>query len=66
VEAGARLISDPLIDIFTAAGNPDQVAERLSLYAAAGIHGLLAWHVLGPDRKLALHLLADEVLPSVV
>jgi 5,10-methylenetetrahydromethanopterin reductase len=66
VEAGARLITDPLIDVFAAAGNPDQVAERLSAYAAAGISGLLAWHVLGPDRKLALQLLAHEVRPRVV
>jgi 5,10-methylenetetrahydromethanopterin reductase len=66
VEAGAKQITDQLIDVFAAAGNPDQVAERLSAYAAAGVSGLLAWHVLGPDRKLALQLLADEVRPRVV
>jgi 5,10-methylenetetrahydromethanopterin reductase len=66
VAAGASLITDPLIDVFAAAGDPDQVVERLSTYAAAGISGLLAWHVLGPDRKQALRLLADEVRPRVV
>jgi 5,10-methylenetetrahydromethanopterin reductase len=66
VAAGAQLITDALIEVFAAAGNPDQVSERLTEYAAAGIRGLLAWHVIGPDRQKALHLLADEVRPHGV
>jgi 5,10-methylenetetrahydromethanopterin reductase len=65
VDAGARLISDRLIDIFAAAGDPDQVAERLAAYLAAGLRGVLAWHVLGPDRERALQLLAGTIRPRV-
>jgi 5,10-methylenetetrahydromethanopterin reductase len=66
VDAGARLISDALIDVFGAAGRPDHVIARLREYAAAGLRGLLAWHVIGPDRMLGLRLLAHEVRPHVV
>lgn len=65
VEAGAARISDGLVDVFAAAGDPNQVAERLRRYAAAGLHGALAWHVLGPDPDEGLRLLAREVWPLV-
>ncbi len=66
VDAGARLVTDGLIDTFAAAGQPDQVVERLREYVAAGLRGLLAWHVIGPDRMTGLQLLADEVRAHVV
>ncbi len=66
LEAGARLVSEHLIDTFAAAGEPDQVAATLREYAAAGVRGLLAWHVIGPDRGQALRLLAGEVRPRVL
>jgi 5,10-methylenetetrahydromethanopterin reductase len=65
VDAGARLVSDGLIDVFAAAGEPEHVAERLSEYVHAGLRGVLAWHVIGPDRPRALQLLVDEVWPHV-
>ena len=65
VGAGARLVTDRLIDTFAAAGTPEDVARRLSEYSAAGLRGLLAWHVIGPDRARALRLLAGEVRPHV-
>jgi 5,10-methylenetetrahydromethanopterin reductase len=61
VDAGARLVSDGLIDVFAAAGNPEQVVARLNDYVHAGLRGVLAWHVIGPDRSRGLRLLADEV-----
>jgi 5,10-methylenetetrahydromethanopterin reductase len=66
VEAGMRLIDDALIDTFGAAGEPEHVVQRLHEYAAAGLRGLLAWHVIGPDRMRSLRLLAEEVRPRVV
>jgi 5,10-methylenetetrahydromethanopterin reductase len=65
VEAGARLVNDGLIDAFAAAGEPDHVAARLREYIEAGLRGVLAWHVIGPDRPAALKLLRDEVWPRV-
>ena len=38
---------------------------RLQEYLAAGLRGVLAWHVIGPDRERSLRLLADEVRPRV-
>lgn len=67
LEAGAACVTDGLIDAFAAAGNPEHVVARLREYARAGLRGILAWHVLGPgpDKALALELLADEVRPHV-
>jgi 5,10-methylenetetrahydromethanopterin reductase len=65
VDAGARLLDDSLIDVFAAAGDPDHVADRLQAYLRAGLRGVLAWHVIGPDRERGLRLLAETVLPRV-
>ncbi len=62
IEAAADRISDSLIDTFAAAGTPEDVAERVAAYRAAGLRTPLAWHVLGPDPDEALRLLASEVL----
>jgi 5,10-methylenetetrahydromethanopterin reductase len=66
VEDGAQRVTDGLIDTFAAAGEPDFVAARLQEYVDAGLRGVLAWHVLGPDRARALRLLAEEVRPRVL
>jgi 5,10-methylenetetrahydromethanopterin reductase len=64
-DVGARLIDDELIDVFAAAGDPDHVADRLETYLDAGLRGVLAWHVIGPDRERSLRLLAETVGPRV-
>src|SRR5262249_24912184 len=65
VPAGARLVSDALIETFASAGDPEHVAERLQASMAAGVHAVLAWHVIGPDPGRSLRLLADVVRPRV-
>jgi 5,10-methylenetetrahydromethanopterin reductase len=65
VAAAAGLVSDAIIDTFAAAGTPNMVVRRLHEYVAAGLEGVLAWHVLGPDRGEALRLLAEEVRPAL-
>jgi 5,10-methylenetetrahydromethanopterin reductase len=65
IAAGARCVTDSLIDVFAAAGDPDQVAARLHDYTAAGLRGLLAWHVFGPQPHRGLELLATEVAPKL-
>jgi 5,10-methylenetetrahydromethanopterin reductase len=66
LEAGAGLVTDGLVDAFAAAGDPDHVAARLLEYAQAGLRGILAWHVIGPDRGRALQLLASQVRERVL
>ena len=61
--AGAAAVSEELIDVFAAAGTPDQVGARLEEFAQAGIRGLLAWYVFGPDRLVGIRQLAQEVAP---
>jgi 5,10-methylenetetrahydromethanopterin reductase len=65
VAKGAQAVTEHLIDVFAAAGEPDQVAERLRDYVDAGLDGLLAWHVLGPDPHQGLELLARNVAPAL-
>jgi len=64
-QAGAQRVSDHLVETFAAAGDPEQVAQRLHAYAQAGLDGALAWHVLGPDPEEGLRLLATNVRPLV-
>ncbi len=66
VDAGAQLVTDEMIDRFAAAGTPEHVAGRLREYVGAGLRGVLAWHVIGPDRRRGLELLASEVRALVV
>jgi 5,10-methylenetetrahydromethanopterin reductase len=61
VDAGAKLVTDRMIDTFAAAGTPDHVADRLQAYMRAGLRGVLAWHVIGPNRAAGLQLLSTEV-----
>ncbi len=65
VQAGAARVSDHLVATFAAAGDPEQVAQQLVRYAQAGLDGALAWHVLGPDPREGLRLLAQQVWPLV-
>jgi alkanesulfonate monooxygenase SsuD/methylene tetrahydromethanopterin reductase-like flavin-dependent oxidoreductase (luciferase family) len=65
VHAAAARVSDTLVEGFAAAGDPEQVAQRLHRYAQAGLDAALAWHVLGPDPGEGLRLLATEVWPQV-
>ena len=66
VDTGAKLVTDQMIDTFAAAGTPEHVAARLQDYVDAGLRGVLAWHVIGPDRTRGLELLANEVRQHVV
>jgi 5,10-methylenetetrahydromethanopterin reductase len=63
VKAGAARVSDSLVEVFAAAGDPEHVAERLHAFAQAGLDAALAWHVLGPDPREGLRLLATTVWP---
>jgi len=65
VDAGAAAITDELIDVFAAAGDPEHVSARLRQYADAGLRGLLAWHVIGPEPQRSLRMLAHDVWPRV-
>ena len=65
LSAGAALVDDELIDTFALAGEPSHVADRFEEYARAGVRGLIAQHVAGPERAAGLRLLADAVLPRL-
>lgn len=65
VDRGAEAVTDHLIDVFAAAGDPDHVAARLGEYVSAGLRGVLAWYVFGPDPLAGLALLAREVAPQL-
>jgi 5,10-methylenetetrahydromethanopterin reductase len=66
LDAGAAVISDGLIDEFAVAGDPAQVISRLQTYADAGLRGLIASQVLGPDRARSIRLLAEAVRPHLI
>jgi len=59
VDAVARRLPEELIDVFAAAGTPDTVMEKLAEFEEAGLKGVLAWYVFGPDPDEGLRLLAE-------
>ena len=66
VEAGAKTVTEGLIDVFAVAGTVDDVIDGLGPFADAGMHIPLLWHTLGPDQRRATEVLAREVRPAVV
>lgn len=65
-DAAARVVTDELVDVFAAAGEPDEVTERLGAWIDAGLRGVLGWHVLGPDPVVGLELFARRVVPALL
>ena len=61
VDAVAERLPEQLIDVFAAAGTPDTVMAKLAEFEEAGLKGLLAWYVFGPDPDEGLRLLAEAV-----
>lgn len=57
--AAAEQLPEELIDVFAAAGVPEQVAARLSEFGTVGVDLPLVWHVFGPDPDAGLRLLAE-------
>ena len=64
--AGAKVVTDRLIDLFAVAGTVDDVIEGLRPFAEAGLQVPLAWYTFGPDPEWAIDILAKEVRPAVV
>lgn len=61
VDAVAERLPDELIDVFAAAGTPETVGEKLNEFEEAGLKGVLAWYVFGPDPDEGLRLLSEVV-----
>jgi 5,10-methylenetetrahydromethanopterin reductase len=59
LDSVAERLPDELIDVFAAAGTPDTVMEKLREFEEAGLTGLLAWYVFGPDPDEGLRLLIE-------
>jgi 5,10-methylenetetrahydromethanopterin reductase len=59
LDAVAERLPSGLIDVFAAAGTPETVMARLAEYEDAGLKGLLAWYVFGPDPDEGLRLLIE-------
>jgi 5,10-methylenetetrahydromethanopterin reductase len=61
VESVAERLPGDLIDVFAAAGTPDEVMSKIAEFEEAGLKGVLAWYVFGPDPDGGLRLLAKEI-----
>lgn len=59
VDAVAEDLPRELIDVFAAAGTPDEVMTKLDEFEGAGVKGILAWYVFGPDPEEGMRLLAE-------
>jgi 5,10-methylenetetrahydromethanopterin reductase len=61
VDRVAQQLPEELIDVFAAAGTPDEVAAKVTEFGEAGLKGFLAWYVFGPEPDEGLRLLIDAV-----
>jgi 5,10-methylenetetrahydromethanopterin reductase len=61
VDRVAERLPEELIDVFAAAGTPDEVAAKVTEFGEAGLKGFLAWYVFGPEPDEGLRLLIDAV-----
>ncbi len=59
LDSVAERLPGELIDVFAAAGTPDAVMAKLGQFEEAGLKGLLAWYVFGPDPDEGLRLLIE-------
>lgn len=59
LDSVAERLPDHLIDVFAAAGTPDTVMAKLAEFEEAGLRGLLAWYVFGPEPDEGLRLLIE-------
>jgi alkanesulfonate monooxygenase SsuD/methylene tetrahydromethanopterin reductase-like flavin-dependent oxidoreductase (luciferase family) len=56
---------DAFLDRVAAAGRPDQVAERLGEYVAAGARHLILAVASRTDRRRIAETIAAEVIPQI-
>jgi len=59
LDAVAESLPSELIDVFAAAGTPETVMAKMAEFEEAGLKGLLAWYVFGPDPDEGLRLLIE-------
>ena len=71
-EMATRLLDDKMHDVARTGAstivtaNPGCMMQLSSGLVRAGLRGVLAWYVIGPDRSRGLELLANEVRQHVV
>ena len=63
-DAAARLVPGDVVDLFMAAGDPEDVGRGLERLRASGFHDVSFSGVLGPEPEAALTLLGEAVLPA--
>jgi 5,10-methylenetetrahydromethanopterin reductase len=66
VEGAARRISDETLDTFVAAGNAADIAAGVQRLVDAGASSITFSGRLGPDPAVALRLLGEQVLSTVI
>ena len=59
-------LDDDLVAALAVAGTPEDCIEGLKPYAAAGLKTPVLYHVLGPDRMVAIDIIADRIRPALV
>ncbi len=62
-DAAARMVTDKILDKVVIAGNPQEVTHKLFDLAAAGLRLPLLYQLLGPDKEVAVRIVAEKVKP---
>ncbi|HET8562817.1 MAG TPA: LLM class flavin-dependent oxidoreductase [Candidatus Binatia bacterium] len=59
-------LSDELVRKLTIVGTPDQVVHGLKQFVGSGLKLPIVWHIMGPNRRHSLRLIARDVMPQLI
>jgi 5,10-methylenetetrahydromethanopterin reductase len=66
VAQAAAEIDDAVVRKVTIAGRPDQVVDGLRKFFGTGLKLPIVWEIVGAERRRALGLIAQEVMPKLL
>jgi len=66
VAKAALEIDDTVVRKVTIAGRPDQVVDGLRKFFGTGLKLPIVWEIVGAERRRALGLIAQEVMPKLL
>lgn len=65
VEEAMTLIGNEEIDRSAVAGTPSECVDQLVRFIEAGLNVPIAFHTMGPDKREAIRLMGEEVIPEL-
>jgi len=66
LKEASRYVTADLIDKLAISGTPEECRKKLKRYIPAGLQFPILYNILGPDKKEAIALIAEEIFPGLI